>query len=116
MPLLPKWELCYLLVGVRIIARRTLERAWTKYRDAEGSLKAWFKEVETAIWTGPEDVRRRYPTASIVGDERIVFNIRGNTYRLVATVNYRAKIVYIKFFGTHAAYDRIDVARVRHDD
>ena len=80
---------------VRIIARRTLQRAWTRYRDAENPLKAWFKEVEAAEWTGPEDVRRLYRTASIVGDERVVFNIKGNTYRLVVAVNYAAKIVFI---------------------
>lgn len=98
---------------MRIISRNTLVEAWTKYRDAEQALKAWFKEAEAATWTSPEDVRTSYPRASIVGDERVVFNIRGNTYRLVVAINYRASIVFIKFFGTHAEYDKIDVTKVQ---
>jgi mRNA interferase HigB len=104
------------LRDVRIIARKTLREAWARHRDAENPLKAWFKEVEAASWRGPEDIRLQYRTASIVGDGRVVFNIKGNTYRLVVAVNYAAKIVFIKFFGTHAEYDRIDVAEVEHDD
>lgn len=84
-----------------------------KHRDAEQQLKAWYKEAEAATWNGPEDVRLRYPTASIVGDERVVFNIRGNSYRLVVAIKYAASIVFIKFFGTHAEYDKIDVLKVQ---
>ncbi|MEO7732857.1 MAG: type II toxin-antitoxin system HigB family toxin [Kofleriaceae bacterium] len=101
---------------MRIIARKTLKEAWTKHRDAENPLRAWCKEAESAEWNGPEDVRSSYRTASIVGDERVVFNIKGNNYRLVIAVNYAAKIVFIKFFGTHAEYDRINVVEVQHDD
>lgn len=90
-----------------------LIQAWTKYRDAEQPLRAWYKEAEAAEWTGPQNIRALYPTASIVGNERVVFNIKGNNYRLVVAVNYDAKIVYIKFFGTHAQYDKIDVAKVQ---
>jgi mRNA interferase HigB len=98
---------------VRVVKRKTLEGSWKKYRDAEGPLKAWFAETVAADWTSPEDVRARYRTASIVGDERVVFNIKGNKYRLVVAVNYRARLVFIKFFGTHAEYDRIDVETVK---
>lgn len=98
---------------MRIIARKTLIDAWAKHRDAEQQLRAWYKDAEAAMWSGPEDVRALYPTASIVGDERVVFNIKGNNYRLVVAINYSAHIVYIKFFGTHAEYDRIDVAKVQ---
>jgi mRNA interferase HigB len=98
---------------VRIIARKTLIHAWTKHRDAEHPLRAWYKEAEAARWTGPEDLRVMYPAASIVGDERVVFNIRGNNYRLVVAINYSAGIVFIKFFGTHAEYDKIDVRKVQ---
>jgi mRNA interferase HigB len=114
--MLPKWERANLDAAVRIIARRTLLHAWGRYRDAENPLKAWFKEVEVAHWAGSEDVRRQYRTASIVGDERVVFNIKGNSYRLVVAINYAAKIVFIKFFGTHAEYNKIDVVEVQHDD
>lgn len=101
---------------MRIVARKAHKEAWTKHRDAESPLRAWCKEVEAADWSSLEDVRARYRTASVVGDERVVFNIKGNTYRLVVAVNYPARIVFIKFFGTHAEYDRIDVSEVRHDD
>lgn len=101
---------------MRIIARKTLREAWTKYRDAENPLRAWCKEAEAAQWGSPEDIRSQYRTASIVGDQRVVFNIKGNTYRLVVAINYAAKIVFIKFFGTHAEYDKIDVAEVQHGD
>lgn len=101
---------------MRIIARRTLATAWARHRDAESALRAWFKEAEAAEWTTPQEVRTRFPTASVVGDERVVFNIKGNTYRLVVAINYAAKIIFIKFFGTHAEYDKIDVAEVKHDD
>ena len=104
------------MIDASIIARRTLQDAWARYRDAESPLKAWFKEAEAAEWTGPEDIRRQYRTASIVGNERVVFNIKGNTYRLIVAINYAAKIVFIKFFGTHSEYDRIDVAKVQHED
>ncbi len=100
---------------MRIIARKTLKEAWTKHRDAENPLKAWFKEVEAAEWNSPEDVRALYRTASIVSDTRAVFNIKGNHYRLVVSINYAAKLVFVKFFGTHAEYDKIDVVEVQHD-
>lgn len=97
---------------MRIISRKTLKEAWGKYRDAEQPLRAWYREAEASTWANPEDVRVRYPTASVVGDERIVFNIKGNAYRLVVAINYKAGIVFIKFFGTHAEYDKVDVAEV----
>ncbi len=98
---------------VRIVKRKALEQAWTKHRDAEQPLRAWYSEAEKADWSGPEDICVRYRTASIVGDERVVFNIKGNVYRLVVAINYKAHIVFIKFFGTHAEYDRIDVRKVQ---
>ena len=98
---------------VRIIKRKTLEQAWLKYRDAEQPLKAWYAEVVKADWSEPGDVRVRYPTASVIGDERVVFNIKGNTYRLVVAVNYKAHLAFIKFFGTHAEYDKLDVKKVQ---
>jgi mRNA interferase HigB len=93
---------------MRIIARRTLRTFWERYPDAEQPLKAWFAEVQAAGWTAPQAVKRNYRSASFVGDNRIVFNIGGNKYRLVVHVNYRFRIVYIKFLGTHREYDRID--------
>src|SRR3979409_895313 len=105
---------------MRIIARRTLRefvtaRAGHKDQPAlKAALDAWFDEVRKARWRSTIDVRRLYATASIVTAERIVFNIKGNSYRLVAAVDFEKSIVWIKWIGTHKAYDKIDVMEVRH--
>lgn len=78
-------------------------------------MDAWFAEVRRARWRGAADVKRHYATASIVTAERVVFNIRGNSYRLVAAVDFAKSIVWIKWIGTHRDYDRIDVTKVKHE-
>jgi mRNA interferase HigB len=80
----------------------------------KAALDAWFAEVAKAEWTNTTDVKRLYATASIVSAERIVFNIKGNVYRLVVSVDFEKAIVWIKWVGTHKAYDRIDVTEVDH--
>jgi len=75
-------------------------------------LRAWYHDVRRADWKMPDDVKRVYASASIVGENRLVFNIGGNKYRLVVAVNYQYRICYVRFIGTHQAYDRIDVATV----
>jgi mRNA interferase HigB len=97
---------------VRIFSRSTLESFWTKYPDAEQPLKAWHQEVEKAAWTGPADIRARYGAADFVANNRVIFDIRGNNYRLVVAVKYEFFCVYIRFVGTHAEYDEIDAATV----
>ena len=99
---------------MRIIARKALRECWERpeCRNAEGPLKAWFREVERAEWTSPADVKAAFRNASIVGNGRVVFNIAGNKYRLVAKVNYPYRIPYVRFVGTHRAYDQIDVNEV----
>jgi mRNA interferase HigB len=82
----------------------------------KASLDAWFHEVSKATWKNMADVKRRYATASIISAERIVFNIKGNDYRLVAAVDFEKTIVWIKWTGTHKAYDKIDVIKVQHDN
>lgn len=105
---------------MRIIARRTLREfveglAGRKdQRAVKAALDAWFDEVSKATWAGTADVKRLYATASIVNAERIVFNIKGNDYRLVVSVDFEKSIVWIKWIGTHKAYDKIDVTEVRH--
>lgn len=107
---------------MRIIARRTLRdfvesRAGRADQQAlKAALDAWFAEVSKAAWRSTADVKRRYATASIVGSERIVFNIKGNDYRLVVAVRYDLGLVWIKWIGTHADYDRIDVREVDHGE
>ena len=107
---------------MRIIARRTLREfveSLAGRRDqsaVKAALDAWFDEVHKAQWANSADVKRNYATASIVNAERIVFNIKGNDYRLVVAVDFEKGIVWIKWVGTHEAYDRIDAAEVRHGD
>jgi mRNA interferase HigB len=99
---------------MRIIALRTLREFWEKpeYQDSEQPLKAWYAEATNAIWHTPADIKAHYRHASIVGDNRVVFNIAGNKYRLVVKFHYNRSIGYIRFIGTHAEYDRIDVEEV----
>ena len=96
---------------MRVIAKSTLRKFWERFPDAEGPLLAWFREVEKEEWQSPADVKKKYRSSSIVG-ERVVFNIKGNTYRLVVWINYAFKVVYVRFVGTHKEYDAIDVKEV----
>jgi len=106
---------------MRIIARRTLRefvagRAGNKDQPAlKAALDAWFEEVRRARWRTTADIRRLYATASIVSADRIVFNIKGNSYRLIVSVDFEKSIVWIKWLGTHRDYDRIDAGRVEHE-
>ncbi len=81
----------------------------------KASLDAWFDEVSKATWPNSAGVKKLYATASIVNAERIVFNIKGNAYRLVVAVDFDKAIVWIKWIGTHKAYDKIDVTEVKYD-
>jgi mRNA interferase HigB len=97
---------------MRIIARRTLREFWEKYPDAEQPLRTWYTRVRQADWHIPSDVKKAYRAASFVGNDRVVFNIKGNSYRLVVVVVYRHQAIYIRFIGTHHEYDNIDVATI----
>lgn len=97
---------------MRIIAKKVLREFWERHADAEQALKAWYYDVKCADWKSPSDIRKTYATASILANNRVVFNIRGNAYRLVAAINYDFGIVYIRFIGTHQEYDQIDAERI----
>jgi len=106
---------------MRIIARRTLSKfilSLAGHKDQKAvktGLDAWFDEVKKARWTSmADDVKRLYATASIVTAERIVFNVKGNAYRLVVAADFEKSIVWIKWIGSHKDYDRIDVREVKH--
>ena len=105
---------------MRIIARRTLRDYVERLAGDKGqptvkaALDAWFDEVSKAHWTSSADVKRLYATASIVSAERIVFNIKGNDHRLVVAADFEKGIVWIKWIGTHKAYDKIDVKEIEH--
>jgi mRNA interferase HigB len=109
-----------LFCGMRIIARRTLrqfvdKRAGHKDHSAlKAALDAWFDETRKAVWASAADVKRLYRTASVVTSERVVFNIKGNDYRLVAAIDFEKGIVWIKWVGTHEDNYRIDVTKVEH--
>ena len=99
---------------MRIIAIKTLRLFWQRSgrSDAEQPLRAWYAEAKSADWDGPVAVKEKYRSASVVGDNRIVFNIAGNKYRLVVKFNYPYRTGYVRFIGTHAEYDAIDVETI----
>lgn len=99
---------------MRVVSRPTLKSFWILHPQAEQPLRAWYDEARQAAWSRPQDIKDHYATASFIGGNRVVFNIKGNDYRLVAAVAYRFQAVYIKFVGTHAEYDRIDALTVEH--
>jgi mRNA interferase HigB len=95
-----------------VLAVKTLRSFWEKHPDAENALRAWYIEAKRATWRGPRDIKNAYRTASILQNNRVVFNIKGNSYRLVVAVKYDFQIVYIRFIGTHGAYDKIDAEEI----
>jgi mRNA interferase HigB len=97
---------------MRIIAIKTLKQFWEQFPDSEQPLRAWHTAVKHALWLTPNDVKVMYRNASIVGNNRAEFNIKGNTYRLVVAINYAMGIVFIRFIGTHQEYDSIDVTSI----
>jgi mRNA interferase HigB len=97
---------------MRIIAVKTLREFWERHADAEQPLKSWYKEAADTRWNEPNDIKRRYPSADILPENRVVFNIKGNTYRLIVKIHYNTGIVFIRFVGTHAEYDRVDAATI----
>ncbi|MDJ0634077.1 MAG: type II toxin-antitoxin system HigB family toxin [Xenococcaceae cyanobacterium MO_188.B29] len=97
---------------MRIIARSTLRSFWEQYPDAEQPLKAWFNEASRADWQSPSDIKSLYRNASILANNRVVFNIKGNNYRLIVHVRYDIGIIFIRFIGTHKEYDKIDATTI----
>jgi mRNA interferase HigB len=97
---------------MRIVSRKTLKDFWERHSDAEQPLQAWYADLKAAKWKLPTEIKSAYRNASFVGNNRVVFNIKGNTYRVVVAIQYQFGIVYIRFVGTHEEYDRIDAAAV----
>ena len=97
---------------MRVIALRTLRHFWETHphgREAEAALRAWYTEAARAGWATPSEVKAQYRHASVLKNGRVVFNIAGNKFRLVVRINYPYRVVYVRFVGTHAEYDAIDV-------
>jgi len=97
---------------LRVIAKKTLREFWQKHKDCEQQLKSWYQETSKAKWKSPKDIKREYPSASFLADNRVVFNIKGNHYRVICKINYDYLIVWIRFVGTHANYDTIDATKI----
>lgn len=94
---------------MRVVAISTLREFWEKpdHEDSKGALDAWYREAKQAEWTSPADIKAQYGNASILKGGRIVFNISGNKYRLIVSINFITKTIFIKFIGTHSQYDKI---------
>jgi len=96
----------------RIFAKSTLRAFWAKHADSEQYLKTWYDTAMRSDWRKPNDIKNTYANASILKNNRIVFNIKGNSYRLVAKFNFEKQWIFIRFIGTHAEYDRIDANEI----
>ncbi|HMQ00911.1 MAG TPA: type II toxin-antitoxin system HigB family toxin [Cyclobacteriaceae bacterium] len=99
---------------MRIIAVQTLKYYIKKYPDAEQAILSWYDEAETTDWSSPNELKSQYKNASILNNKRVVFNIHGNSYRLIVDIEYRLKIVFIVWFGTHKQYDKIDAKKISY--
>ena len=97
---------------MKVLGLEVLAEFARTHAEVRTQLQVWLAEAEEAQWKGPDDIQRRYPTASFLAGNRVVFNVGGNKYRLVVEVQYQAGIVWVKFIGTHAQYDRINVETV----
>lgn len=97
---------------LRVIAKKILREFWGQHEDSEQQLKSWFNEAEKANWSSPADIKLDNPSASILVTNRVVFNIKGNSYRLIVKINYKYGIVWIRFIGTHAEYSKINAETV----
>jgi mRNA interferase HigB len=95
---------------MRVISRKTLREFWEKHPDARKPLQTWYADLKHATWQSPADIKDVYQNASLLANNRVVFNIKGNKYRIIVIVQYHYGVVYIRFVGTHKEYDRIDAA------
>ncbi|MFH1932221.1 MAG: type II toxin-antitoxin system HigB family toxin [Pseudomonadota bacterium] len=97
---------------MQIIAKKTLKDFWQTHKETEEPLKAWYYEAKHSNWNSPQDIKDKYRSASIIKNKRVVFNIKGNKYRLVVQINYEKHIVSIRFIGTHKQYDKINAEEI----
>jgi len=97
---------------MRLFCLKTLREFWETHPDVRQPLQSWYEDAKHAVWQSPLDVKTVYRNASIVANNRVVFNIKGNDYRLIAAVNYPFGIAYIRFIGKHSEYDRVDATRI----
>ena len=97
---------------MRVIAKKILRDFWIAHPDSEQQLKAWYQEILKAAWTSPNKIKIEYPSASFLANNRVIFNIKGNHYRLIVKINYDYQMIWIRFIGTHAKYDKINANNI----
>ncbi|MGL5469170.1 MAG: type II toxin-antitoxin system HigB family toxin [Shewanella sp.] len=99
---------------MRVVSRAALREFWELpiYQDSEQPLKSWYEEAKNANWQNPQEIKDHFRNSSFVGNNRVVFNIHGNKYRLIVAVNYKFAMVYVRFVGTHAEYDKVDATTI----
>jgi mRNA interferase HigB len=97
---------------VRVIAKKILREFWELHTDCEEQLKSWYQEASNAAWLDTNQIKFEYPSASILPGNRVVFNIKGNHYRLIVKINYDYQMIWIRFIGTHAEYDKINAKKI----
>lgn len=97
---------------MRIIAKKILRDFWTIHKDFEQQLKSWYQEASKAEWKNLNELKAEYPNASILSDNWVVFNIKGNSYRLIIKMNFDYQMIWIRFIGTHPEYDKIDATKI----
>jgi len=99
---------------MRVIAVKTLKEYTAEFPEAEQALFSWFEEAVLAEWNNPNELKDQYRNASVLSNKRVVFNIRGNSYRLIVDIEYRLKIIFVVWFGTHKQYDNIDAKTISY--
>jgi len=97
---------------LRVIAKKVLRDFWIRHSDCEQQLKSWYREAAKSEWKNTNEIKKDYPMASILKDNRVVFNIKGNNYRLVVKINFHYQMMWIRFVGTHKEYDIIDANKI----
>lgn len=96
----------------RIFAKSTLRKFWEKHAETEQYLKTWYDTAMSSTWENPNDIKKTYANVSILKSGRVVFNIKGNDYRLVAKINFEKQWLFVRFIGTHSEYDKIDANNI----
>lgn len=97
---------------MRVIAKKILREFWEKHSDCEQQLKSWYHEADNGIWENLNELKADYPSASILEDNRVCFNIKENSYRLIVKINFNYQMMWIRFIGIHAEYDKIDANKI----
>lgn len=97
---------------MRVIAKKILRDFWEIHPDSEQQLKAWYQETSSAEWANSNDIKVEYPSASFLADNRVIFNIKGNHYRLIVKINYTYQMIWIRFIGTHASYNKVNAKTI----